>query len=102
MQLPVRHSSSGHYGLFLRVQDAKCLNCWQILRERSTKDSVESVVWVEETCTHVVSKIIVRPVMILHNIQITCGSLEKVSRIDLEGTTSIAQSKSELWRTKKR
>lgn len=54
-------------------------------------DSAEPVVWVEETCTHVVLKIVVRSFVVLHNIQITCGSLEKVSRIDFEGTTSIAQ-----------
>ena len=41
-------------------------------------DSAGSVVWIEETYTHVLLKIVVRAVVILHSIQITCGSLEKV------------------------
>jgi hypothetical protein len=69
---------------------------------KTLADSAGSVVWIEERCTHVPLKIFVRAVMILHDIQITCGSLKKCSRNYLEGTNSIAQSKSELWRTKKR
>lgn len=54
---------------------------------KTPADSAGSAVWIEETCTHVPLKTVVRPVMILHSIQITCGSLEKVSRKYLEGTT---------------
>ena len=69
---------------------------------KTSADSAGSAVWIGETCAHVPLKTVVRSVMILHSIQITCGSLEEVSKIYLESTTSIAQSKSELWRTKKR
>lgn len=108
MQLPAMHSSSEHVGLlFLLVQDAKFLN--RIAGRYSGGSQCRFrltalVIHLERDmygCT-VLLKIVVRAVMILHGIQITCGSLKVVSRIDLEGTLSIAQYKSKLWRTKKR
>lgn len=40
-------------------------------------DNAESVVWTEKICTYAVLKVVVRAVMILHSIQITCGSLTR-------------------------
>jgi hypothetical protein len=46
--------------------------------------------------------IVLQAVMVSSDIQITCGSLGKISRINLEYTTSIAQFESKLGNTKKR
>lgn len=41
-------------------------------------DNAGSVVWTEKMCTYALLKIVVRAaVMILHSIQITCGSLTR-------------------------
>lgn len=47
---------------------------------RTLADSAGSVIWIGETCTHVLFKMVVRNP---HDIQITCGSLKEVSRINL-------------------
>lgn len=114
MQLPARYSSSRHSGLlFLRVQDANgsSQKGWEIMVAHQVVDEdPDRQRWISRVDREDVYKCTVE------DCRQGCGhdssqhtnhvwiadSLKKVSRINLEGTTSIAQSKSELWRTKKR
>jgi hypothetical protein len=40
---------------------------------KTSADSAGSAAWIGETCAHVPLKTVVKSVMILHSIQITCG-----------------------------